>query len=112
MAGMGSYFVSNDKNLIALKDNVIQGKKYRFTILTDRLVRLEYSESGVFEDRATQNVIFRNFPKVEYTVNTSETLIQITTKYFVLNYVKNKNCSKHYISIYFIFSNFCYNVLG
>lgn len=93
MAGMGSYFVSNDKNLIALKDNVIQGKKYRFTILTDRLVRLEYSESGVFEDRATQNVIFRNFPKVEYTVNTSETLIQITTKYFVLNYVKNKNFS-------------------
>ena len=38
---------------------VVAGDKYRFTVLTDRLIRMEYSESGVFEDRATQTVINR-----------------------------------------------------
>ena len=59
MAGMGDYFVKNEKNLIARKDNIILGKTYRISILTDRLVRLEYSPSGVFEDRATQNLIVK-----------------------------------------------------
>jgi alpha-glucosidase (family GH31 glycosyl hydrolase) len=91
MASMGDYFVKNDKNLIARKDNVILGKTYRISILTDRLVRLEYSPSGVFEDRATQNVIFRNFPKVTFTISNSETLTQISTSYFTIDYVKEKS---------------------
>lgn len=91
MAGMGDYFVKNQKDLIANKENVIIGKKYRISILTERLIRLEYSESGIFEDRATQNVIFRNFDRVTYQVTTSETLIQINTKYFVIDYVKDKS---------------------
>ena len=39
---------------VALSDNMIIGEKYRITFLTEALVRLEYSEDGVFEDRATQ----------------------------------------------------------
>ena len=38
---------------VALSDNMIIGEKYRITFLTEALVRLEYSEDGVFEDRAT-----------------------------------------------------------
>ncbi len=91
MASMGDYFVHNAKDLIANKDNVILGKKYRISILTERLVRLEYSPSGVFEDRATQNVIFRNFDRVLYQVTNSETLMQVNTKYFVIDYVKDKS---------------------
>ena len=41
-------------NPIANKNAVIRGDKYRFTVLTDRLLRLEYDEDGIFEDRATQ----------------------------------------------------------
>ena len=37
-----------------LKENIIQGEKYRFTLITDRLIRMEYNENGVFEDRPTQ----------------------------------------------------------
>ena len=37
---------------VALSDNMIIGEKYRITLLTEALVRLEYSEDGVFEDRA------------------------------------------------------------
>ena len=90
MASMGNYFVKNDKDLIAKKESMIIGKKYRISILTERLIRLEYSPSGVFEDRATQNVIFRNFDKVIYSVDNSETLMQINSKYFVIDYVKEK----------------------
>ena len=32
-------------------DNVVKGEKYRITVLTDGLFRLEYDETGVFEDR-------------------------------------------------------------
>ena len=42
---------------VALSDNMIIGEKYRITFLTEALVRLEYSEDGVFEDRATQTVL-------------------------------------------------------
>ena len=36
----------------ALPENQVTGEKYRITMLTEGLVRLEYSEDGVFEDRA------------------------------------------------------------
>lgn len=91
MTSLTSYFVKDNRNLIANKDNVVSGEKYRFSILTDRLIRLEYSPTGEFEDRASQNVIFRNFKKTEFTKNESETILQIETKYFVLSYDKNKS---------------------
>jgi len=91
MASTGDYFVKNDKDLIALKENTIIGKKYRITLLTERLIRLEYSKTGVFEDRATQNVIKRNFERVIYNITQSETLIQINTKYYTIDYVKERN---------------------
>lgn len=43
--------------------NIIQGENYRITMLTEGLVRLEYSEDGIFEDRATQTVINRDFSR-------------------------------------------------
>ena len=47
---------------------MVVGDKYRITLLTEGLLRLEYSEDGVFEDRATQMVFFRDFPEVTYRV--------------------------------------------
>lgn len=91
MNTVGSYFVTNSKDATCKKENIVLGKKYRISILTDRLVRLEYSENGIFEDRPTSRVIFRNFDKVNYTTSTSETLIQITTSYLTINYVMEKS---------------------
>lgn len=48
---------------------VVQGNNYRITVLTSSLIRLEYSATGYFEDRATQSVINRNFPTPDYRVN-------------------------------------------
>ena len=36
--------------------SVISGKNYRISVLTEALVRFEYSEDGTFEDRPTQKV--------------------------------------------------------
>lgn len=47
-------------------ENTIQGETYRFTLLTPRLIRLEYNENGIFEDRPTQTVFNRTFQPVEY----------------------------------------------
>ena len=41
--------------------SVVQGERYRISVLTTRLFRLEYSEDGVFEDRPTQCVLNRDF---------------------------------------------------
>ncbi len=42
------------------------GERYRFTVLTSRLIRMEYAPDGVFEDRPTQTVQNRDFEPVEY----------------------------------------------
>ena len=51
----------------ASQENIVKGERYRITMLTDVLVRLEYSEDGIFEDRATQMVINRDFPNRDLT---------------------------------------------
>ena len=90
MANLSDYFIKNKNDLISKKESTVQDAKYRFTILTDRLIRLEYSENGVFENRASQNVVFRNFERPSFVVNETDTLLQISTNYFTLSYVKNK----------------------
>lgn len=90
MNSVGGYFVDKMSDALCLKANVIVGKKFRISILTERLVRLEYSESGKFEDRPTQRVIFRNFPKNNFTVTQTENLLQVISSYFTILYDKEK----------------------
>jgi len=47
--------------------SVITAGKARFTLLTHALVRLEWSEKGIFEDRATYAFINRHLPAVQHT---------------------------------------------
>ena len=70
----------------AVADNIVQGDKYRITLLTEALVRLEYSEDGIFEDRATQFAFYRDFPKTEYRVVRTKEGIEIHTSCIHLKY--------------------------
>jgi len=45
------------------------GSAARFTVLTDRLIRMEWSPDGRFEDRASQAFINRLLPVPEFRVN-------------------------------------------
>ncbi|TYA11766.1 DUF4968 domain-containing protein [Paenibacillus faecis] len=67
---------------------VIQGENYRFTILTAALIRMEYSEGGRFEDRASQIVLNRAFPVPDFRVNEREDRLEIVTERLRLIYDK------------------------
>lgn len=50
----------------ANRENMICGENYRITVLTESLVRMEYDPEGSFTDEATQTVLNRDFPKVDF----------------------------------------------
>ena len=70
--------------------SVVQGDKYRFSILTPYMMRMEYSENGVFTDEPTQTVLNRDFPVPDYTVCESGDKLEIDTKAFHMVYDKKK----------------------
>ena len=73
---------------LANPENVIKGDKYRITVLTEQLLRLEYSEDGEFIDAASQTVVNRDFPAVEFSVKDTGDELELRTKYLQLNYNK------------------------
>lgn len=77
-------------NPVAKREAIVQGEKYRFMVLTSRLIRLEYQEDGIFENRATQCVLNRDFPAVSFTAEESDTELHITTEHLHLTYTKQK----------------------
>ena len=69
---------------------VIQGDGYRISVLTEALLRLEYSGNNQFEDRATQMVVNRDFPEVAYEGKESEEELVLYTSCLELRYNKKK----------------------
>ena len=79
-------------------NNVVQGEKYRFTVLTPYLIRMEYSEEGYFEDRKTQVVINRAFPEVSFrTIKKADSIEIITDKLHLI--YDEKPFSKYGLSV-------------
>lgn len=72
------------------KKAIIQGEKYRFTLLTEEMIRLEYSEDGQFEDRATQCVVNRKFEVPKYQVIENADSLEIITSKIHLIYNKKE----------------------
>ncbi len=70
----------------SLAESQLLGKHYRLTVLTEGLLRLEYSESGVFEDRATGRVISRLFPKADFDTKEEEGRLILSTAFYELCY--------------------------
>lgn len=60
----------------------------RFTVLTPEMVRIEYSDSAVFEDRATFAVVNRELEVPRFTVADDGEWLMITTERLALRYRK------------------------
>ena len=86
---MASYFIKNSKNLIPNQKNIVRGDKYRFSILSPRLIRIEYNKDNIFEDRATSLVVKRNFGDASFTTSQTDLTLTIITEYFTLTYIKS-----------------------
>lgn len=83
--------MTNREDLITNSEMVFSGTNYRISVLSERLLRLEYSPSGMFYNNKSQLVKFRNFSKPVFEVKEDEKYLIIKTKYFNLSYTKNKN---------------------
>jgi alpha-glucosidase (family GH31 glycosyl hydrolase) len=69
---------------------VVQVEQARFTVLADRMIRMEYSPSGVFEDRASQAFWYREQPVPAFTVGETRGWARIETPALVLHYLPGK----------------------
>ena len=91
MYNLGDQFKLDMKRAIANPKNIVQGENYRFTVLTERLIRLEYNDKGKFIDNPTELVLYRDMKQPEYHVNEDSNYVVITTKYFKLTYIKGRS---------------------
>ena len=90
MASLGNHFQINLDNLISDSKVIFKGVNYRITVLSDRLIRFEYSLNGDFYDGATELVHNRNFSSPKIKVEQDDKFLVITTKYFMMQYAKEK----------------------
>lgn len=67
---------------------IIKGNDYRFTVITNSLIRIEYDPLSKFEDRKTTTVINRDFstPEAKVIKNHNHHIIEIDTDSFHLYY--------------------------
>ena len=69
---------------------VIEGNA-RFTVLTDRLIRLEWAADGQFEDHATLAIVNRALPVPDFTASRAGGRLSIKTKALTLQYKPDGN---------------------
>lgn len=94
MYKLGDHF-KNTKvaNWVSEEECIFRNSTYRITVLTERLVRLEYSSDGMFNNYETSIVKNRHFPIPEFAKEEDDTRLIIHTKYFNLHYFKNTSFS-------------------
>ena len=71
---------------VAHPEAVVQGDRWRITVLADGLVRLEWAEDGTFEDRASTFALRRELPVPQFEVVDGEAALEIVTERFRLVY--------------------------
>ena len=84
---------------VALTENMVVGEKYRFTVLTPSLLRMEYSPAGVFEDRASQSVFYRDFPACAFQCRKENGKLVLETENLILQYAENAPFAEDTLSI-------------
>ncbi len=85
----------------ASAEATVTAGKARFTVLTPRLVRMEWSEDGLFEDRATLGIVNRDLPVPEFKSRLSSGKTVITTSVFTLTYTGNDCFSEDNLTVVF-----------
>jgi alpha-glucosidase (family GH31 glycosyl hydrolase) len=79
-------YLKLDFQPIANHDAVIQAGPVRFTLLTPKLIRLEYDPREAFEDRPTQVFWFRKQPVPRFNKTINNEQITLETDALLLNY--------------------------
>lgn len=91
MSGLNKEFQIDITNAVTKPRQVFKGNKYRISILSDVLIRFEYSEDGIFNDYPTIFALNRNFEKEPtFEVKQDSKFLNIKNNYFSVEYAKEK----------------------
>ena len=71
---------------VANPEAIVIAKNIRFTVLTDRLIRLEFSKSNCFEDRPSQTFWHRDQSVPAFTKIVTKNCVEIETEFLRLKY--------------------------
>ncbi|MEU5698190.1 TIM-barrel domain-containing protein [Streptomyces aurantiacus] len=74
----------------AHRASVLQGERWRVTVLTDGLLRLEWADDGVFEDRASTFALNRASTPPRFTVRDDHDALTVSTPRFQLHYDRHE----------------------
>lgn len=74
----------------APQEAVVVSGNARFTVLTPQLIRMEWAENGVFEDRATLGVVNRDLPAAPFKLTKIRGGVRIKTSALTLEYKGGK----------------------
>ena len=96
VASADSYNPKADDKAVVVVGNA------RFTVLTPQLIRMEWSEDGVFEDRATLTFVNRNIEVPQFKVYQSRSKVVIKTDELRLIYHKGEKFSAKSLSAEFM----------
>lgn len=69
---------------------IVQGSNYRLSVISERIIRLEFSPNGQFNDRPTQLIKKRNIGLPDFSVRQDANIAEVTTKYYSLTYIKGQ----------------------
>lgn len=76
----------DELNPVADPAAVVTSGNARFTVLTSRMIRIQYSRTATFEDRATFAILNRRLPVPDYTAVSEDGYLYIKTADVTLRY--------------------------
>lgn len=88
MSELGEHFKVDYAKVKSRDAAIFKGDRYRITILSDVLIRLEYSAEGKFNDYPTLLAIDRDFDVPKFEVKQDKKYLQINNEYFQIEYTK------------------------
>ena len=77
---------AQELNPVAHPDAVVRSGKARFTVLTPEMIRIQYSDRSLFEDRATFAIVNRRLPVPAFTALEKDGYLEIKTSALTLKY--------------------------
>ena len=90
-----------ENNPVARPEAQVTAGNARFTVLTDRLVRMEWSETGAFENHATLAIVNRDLPVPKFTVVRTGDGVRIKTDVLELTYKGGGKFTADNLSVHF-----------
>ena len=90
MYPLGKQFEVDYTKAVSDQKAVVQGPNYRISVITERIIRLEFSPNGQFNDKPTQIIKRRNVGIPDFFVRQDANIMEVTTKYFSMTYIKGQ----------------------